>query len=37
MIIIVIIITIISFFKVDFYMTFYNYKKSINANQKIKV
>ena len=28
-----IIIIIISFFKVDFYITFYNYKKPINVNQ----
>ena len=27
-----IIIIIISFFKVDFYITFYNYKKPINVN-----
>ena len=31
--IIIIIIIIISFFKVDFYITFYNYEKPINVNQ----
>ena len=31
---IIIIIIIISFFKVDFYITFYNYKKLINVNQR---
>ena len=31
-IIIIIIIITISFFKVDFYITFYNYKKPINVN-----
>ena len=30
----IIIIIIISFFKVDFYITFYNYKKLINVNQR---
>ena len=30
-----IIIIIISFFKVDFYITFYNYKKPINVHQMI--
>ena len=29
-----IIIIIISFFKVDFYITFNNYKKPINVNQR---
>ena len=32
-VIIIIIIIIISFFKFDFYITFYNYKKPINVNQ----
>ena len=32
-----IIIIIISFFKVDFYITFYNYKKPINVNLPIKL
>ena len=36
-IIIIVIIINISFSKVDFYMTFYNYKKPINVNQKLKV
>ena len=31
-IIIVIIIIIIYFFKIDFYITFYNYKKAIDVN-----
>ena len=31
------IIIIISFFKVDFYITFYNYKKPINVNLPIKL
>ena len=33
----IIIIIIVSFFKVDFYITFYNYKKSINVNLPIKL
>ena len=33
----IIIIIIISFFKVDFYITFYNYKKPINVNLPIKL
>ena len=34
---IIIIIIIISFFKVDFYITFYDYKKPINVNLPIKL
>ena len=33
--VICIIIIIISFFKVDFYITFHNYKKPISVNQTI--
>ena len=36
-IIIIVINIIILFSKVDFYMTFYNYKKPINVNEKLKV
>ena len=32
-IIIIVIIIIISFFKADFYITFYNYKKPIKVNK----
>ena len=32
-----IIIITISFFKIDFYMIFYNYKKPINGNLPIKL